>query len=131
MPEGSCHVDQTVKNQQGLNSSRHFVRSASQFFTKDIQRENCYNVVQIEVSFVSTGRHSYKPETRFPLFGLGHISFSQKYIMPIIICTSASLSTCFLDTMAFHSFPLDFLNSLKDFTAAGVLPTKEILIVIL
>ena len=65
---------------------------------------------------------------RFPLFGFRRISFSQKYIMPIIIWTSVSLSTCFLDTMAFHSFPLDFLNSLNDFTVDGVLPENNFLL---
>lgn len=45
--------------------------------------------------------------------------------MPIIMVTSTSLSTCFLDTMAFHSFPLDFLNSLNDLTVDGVLPEKK------
>lgn len=60
-----------------------------------------------------------------------HFFFVTVHHAPIIICTSTSLSTCFLDTMAFHSFPLDFLNSLEDFTVDGVLPEEEIRSVIL
>jgi len=35
---------------------------AGKFFTEEMERQSCYNVVQIEVSFVSTGRDSDKPE---------------------------------------------------------------------
>jgi len=35
---------------------------ADKFFTKEMERPSRYIVVQIEVSFVSTGRDSDKPE---------------------------------------------------------------------
>lgn len=35
---------------------------AGKFFTEEMERQSRYNVVQIVVSFVSTGRDSDKPE---------------------------------------------------------------------
>ena len=65
-----CHVDQTLKNQQGL-----------EYKPEEIERQTQYNVVQIEVSFVSPGRDSDKPEKEINI---------------------SLLSSCYLSTLRDH-----------------------------